>query len=297
LLTGSTRISGLQKPFGTAAQAGAVWVTEYEKGNLVRIDPRTSRVVTRRHVGAHAAHVVAHAGFVWVTDDIGGSVVAVEDSSAMSAQEIPLRQNFDLRPSAIAAAGDSVWVTMAPGFERPSTAPIPPGQLVRIGAGSREVVATIPIRGVATGVAAGGGVVWVASTLEPAAIHRVDPVTNRVVATIATGHPPTGALAFEAPDLWVANQDGYLTRIDARTNQVTGNFEVGSPEWPALDAEGQSIWISAPLDNIVARFDPGIGAVTRIVPAGSRPQGFAFLGSDLWVANYVDGTVMTLPIN
>ena len=156
---------------------------------------------------------------------------------------------------------------MAPWFEHPAAAQIPPGQLVRIDTMSKSVVATIPIRGVATGVAAGGGGVWVASVLEPAAIYRIDPATNRVVATIATGHSPTGALAFEALDLWVANHDGYLTRIDSRTNQVVGNFEVGSPEWPAL------------------------------VRAGTRPQEFALLGNNLWVANYLDGTAAKLPIN
>ena len=55
--------------------------------------------------------------------------------------------------------------------------------------------------------------------------------------------------------------------------------------------------MSAPLDNIVARFDPGTGTVTRTVRAGTRPQEFAFLGNDLWVTNYMDGTVAKLPIN
>jgi DNA-binding beta-propeller fold protein YncE len=297
LPVGSARISGLQKPFGIAAEPGSIWATEYDLGNLVRIDPVTSRIVGRSHVGVHAAHVVAHGGFIWVTDDQGGSVISVDEKTGAISRDIPLRQNFDLRPSAIAAGGDSVWVTLAPGFEHGASAQIPPCQLVRIEISRKEVVATIPIRGVAAGVALGGGAVWVASLLEPASIYRIDPTTNRVVATIATGHPLSGALAFKAPDLWVANQDGYLTRIDSRTNQVIGNFEVGSPEWPALVADGQSIWISAPLDNVVARFDPGLGAVTSTTRAGTRPQGFAFLGKDMWVANYVDGTVTKLPIN
>jgi len=264
---GSTQVSDLHKPFGIAVEDGSVWTTEYERGNLVRIDPGTSRVVARRHIGVHAAHIVADGGFIWVSDDLLGSVISVDEKSGTISRDIPLRQNFDLRPSAIAAGGDSVWVTMAPGFEHPAAPQIPPGQLVRIDMMSKSVVATIPIRGVATGVAVGGGGVWVASVLEPAAIYRIDPATNRVVATIATGHSPTGALAFEALDLWVANQDGYLTRIDSRTNQVVGNFEVGSPEWPAL------------------------------VRAGTRPQEFALLGNNLWVANYLDGTAAKLPIN
>lgn len=62
-------------------------------------------------------------------------------------------------------------------------------------------------------------------------------------------------------------------------------------------AQGQSVWISAPLDNIVARFDPAMGAVATTLRTGTRPQEFAFLGNDMWVANYVDGTIAKLPIN
>jgi DNA-binding beta-propeller fold protein YncE len=100
----------------------------------------------------------------------------------------------------------------------------------------------------------------------------------------------------------VSNQDlfpfqGSRSQGINSTNQVVGNFEVGSPEWPALVAQGNAIWISAPLDNIVAKFDPGTGAIASTVRAGSRPQEFAFLGNNLWVANYLDGTVVKLSVN
>jgi DNA-binding beta-propeller fold protein YncE len=167
---------------------------------------------------------------------------------------------------------------------------------VRVDPASGEVLATIPLPGNAAGVAVGGGAVWVISTLDPITIYRIDPNTKRVVATIDTGHTPTGALAYLDPYLWVANKDGDLTRIDSRTNRVT-SFAVGSPEWPALVAEGQAIWISAPLDNMVARFDIATGAISKTMRTGSRPQGFAVLGNDIWVANYGDGTVAKLHIN
>jgi DNA-binding beta-propeller fold protein YncE len=134
------------------------------------------------------------------------------------------------------------------------------------------------------------------SRVDPAVVYRIDPKTNRIAATIDSGHPASGAVTYQEPYLWAANADGYLTRIDSRTNRVT-SFAVGSPEWPVLVAEGQAIWISAPLDNIVARFDIATGAISKTMRTGSRPQGFAFLGNDIWVANYGDGTVAKLPIN
>lgn len=62
-------------------------------------------------------------------------------------------------------------------------------------------------------------------------------------------------------------------------------------------AVGKDLWISVPLDNLMARFDPATGAVTSTIRGGTRPQVFALLGTDMWVANYVDGTVARLPIN
>ena len=296
LPAGSQRIVGLTQPFGVATEKGDAWVTEYQAGNLVRIDASSNRIIARVHVGPHASHVVIQGGIAWVVDDLGGTVIGVDTETGRVVKKIPLRADAALRPNAIASDAGSVWVTMGLSTEYPAYASAPPSELVGFVPRSNEL-STTSLSGVLAGVVVGGGAVWVASVLDPATIYRIDPATKRLVASIETGHPVSGAIVYLNPDLWVANRDGYLTRIDSRTNQVVGNFEVGSPEWPALVAEGNAIWISAPLDNIVARFDPGTGTVTRTVRAGTRPQEFAFLGNDLWVTNYMDGTVAKLPIN
>jgi sugar lactone lactonase YvrE len=293
---GSRSIAGLKQPFGVATEKGDVWVTEYQAGNLVRIDGSSNRI-TRVHVGPHASHVVIQRGVAWVVDDLGSAVIGVDTEAARVVKEIPLRANAALRPNAIAAGDGSIWVTLGLSTENPPFASAPPSQLVGFVPGGNDELSTTRLAGVLAGVVVGGGAVWVASVLDPVTIYRIDPATKRIVASIDTGHPVSGALAYLDPDLWVANRDGYLTQIDARTNRIVGNFEVGSPEWPAVVAQGQAIWISAPLDNILARFDPATGTVSRTVRAGSRPQGFAFLGNDVWVANYIDGTVTKLPLN
>ena len=296
LPAGSSRISGLKQPFGVATETGAAWVTEYEAGNLVRIDTSANRIIARIHVGPHASHVVIQGGFAWVVDDLGGALISVDTRTNQVFKNIPMRPTSELRPIGLTAGEGSVWVILASNTEYQANPKNPPSQLVRVEPASNEVLDTIPVRGNAAGVAVGGGAVWIVSTLEPITIYRIDPTTRRVAASIDTGHTPSGAMAYQEPYLWVANQDGDLTRIDTRTNRAT-SFAVGSPEWPALVAEGKAIWISAPLDNILARFDPSTGAVTKTIRAGARPQKFAFLGNDLWVANYIDGTVARLPIN
>lgn len=291
---GSRVIQGLKQPFGVAAERGAVWVTEYGAGSLVRIDTSTNRM-TRIDLGAaHASRPVIQNGFVWVMDDQGGAVIAVDARTNQLSKKI---ENWPgrLLPVGLTAGEGSLWVLLpAVYFGNPPKNR--PSHLVRVDSPSGTVLADITVPGNATGVAVGGGAVWVVSTLEPDTIYRIDPTTNRIAARIDAGHTPSGALVFQEPYLWAANQDGYLTRVDRRTNAPT-LFEVGSPEWPALVSEGGAIWISAPLDNIVARFDPTTGTVTRTVHTGSRPQEFAFLGNDMWVANYLDGTVARIPIN
>ena len=297
LPAGGSRISGLKQPFGVAIDKGAAWVTEYEAGNLVRIDTSANRILARIHVGPHASHLVVQGGFAWVIDDLGGTLVSVDTRTNQVGKQIPMRPRPELRPIAIVADAGSIWVPLATNNENLATPHDPPSELVRVDASTGEVLATISVPGIAAGVAVGGGAVWVASTLNPIAVYRIDPAAKVLAATIDTGHTPTGAMAYLDPYLWVANQDGDLTRIDSRTNRAT-SFTVGSPEWPALVAQGQAIWISAPLDNVVARFDPATGVISRTVPTGgSRPQVFAFLGNDMWVANYVDGTLARLPIN
>jgi streptogramin lyase len=283
-------------PFGVATEKGVVWVTDYQAGSLVRIDPSANRI-TRIHVAQHASHLVIQGGFVWVIDDQASAVISV-DTRSNNVINIPIRPRPQDRPVAIAAGEGSVWVVLANTYEYvPNVRNRLQSSLVRLDPATGEILDTISLPGTAAGVAVGGGAVWVASRVDPPVVYRIDPKTKQVAATIDSGHPASGAVTYQDPYLWAANADGYLTRIDSRTNRATA-FDVGSPEWPVLVSDGQSIWISAPLDNLVARFNPATGAITRTVPTGgSRPQGFAFLGSDIWVANYLDGTVTKLPIN
>jgi DNA-binding beta-propeller fold protein YncE len=237
--------------------------------------------------------LVVQDGFVWVIDDQRRFIVQVDATSNQVIEKIP---TFGLRPAGIAGSSGSVWVTLGTSANLNRAAPIL-SELVRIDTATKART-IIMIDGLAAGVTVGGGAVWVSTILlEPMSIFRIDPATDRVVARVETGRAVSGPLAFGDSALWVANNDGYLTRIDSRSNKVTGNFELGSPEWAAMLAVGKDLWISAPLDNILARFDPTIGAVASTVRAGGRPQVFARLGSDIWVANYVDGTVTKLPIN
>jgi YVTN family beta-propeller protein len=76
-----------------------------------------------------------------------------------------------------------------------------------------------------SGVAVGGGVVWVADTGSDA-VSRIDP-GQRSVTTIPVGGAPVG-IDYGENAVWVANSaDGTVSRIDPARNRVVKTIKVG----------------------------------------------------------------------
>ena len=74
-------------------------------------------------------------------------------------------------------------------------------------------------------------------------VARIDPVKNRVVATIKVGREPL-SVAVGGGAVWVANTiDRTVTRIDPVTNLPTKTIRLGSsPE--AITAGDGSVWVA-----------------------------------------------------
>ena len=171
-------------------------------------------------------------------------------------------------PSAVAAAGGSVWAatgnatvvqldarsgrvetTIAVGNEPAAIAASDGGAWVaddadntvtRIDAGG---VATgpLPVGKGASGIAVGAGAVWVANTLDDT-VTRIDPATGETKATIPVGAGPRG-LAVGLGAVWVADSRGAdVSRIDPRTDRVQTIPVGGSPEGVAVDAG--RVWVT-----------------------------------------------------
>ena len=76
-------------------------------------------------------------------------------------------------------------------------------------------------------VALGAGSVWIGQgNANPSYVHRLDPRTGHVEASVLIPQGGAQALTFGNGALWVANADiGRVSRIDARTNDRHGNPE------------------------------------------------------------------------
>lgn len=169
-----------------------------------------------------------------------------------------------------------------------------------------KVIATVPVASTG-GIAVGGDAVWVASN-GPHAVARVDPQTNRVVATIQVSDPlpdplhgPTG-LAFSHGTLWVLDGSancGCVHRIDPKTNRIVATIPLGVATNFRIAPLGiattpDAIWVTnrwgsedAPAGSVV-RIDPTTNSIVAILPLGSSvegggPTGIAASSGEVWV--------------
>jgi len=115
--------------------------------------------------------------------------------------------------------------------------------------------------------------VWVAST-GPYAVHRIDPATNKLLATVTLPGEPCAGLATGFGSLWVplCTSTPSLAKIDLVANRLAAVFSVGpaAPEG-GITTSADSVWLIMDKSGTLARIDPATGAIRQTVklPAGS----------------------------
>ena len=129
-----------------------------------------------------------------------------------------------------------------------------------------------------------GDSVWISNKPKDI-LSRLDPRTNKVVATISTGKAPCAGLAMGFGSLWVPNcGDGSVWRFDAQTANVIAKISTGIADTEGTIAAGEgSIWMPSSASGVLARIDPSTNKiVARIqVPPGSFA---AMVGEDaVWL--------------
>jgi hypothetical protein len=216
---------------------GAIWVAG--QGALLRIDPRTNRVVATipTPLTGENASIAFGEGAVWVTSGQANGVVYRVDPAA---NRVTAAIGVPGGAFGIVVAAGTVWVTQYlpepnPGIVAridarsnrllsPVEVPNMPGA-IRSGLDAiwvtsrftvsridpRSGAATQPLHRVGDVRAVGAGSLWgtFANSADDAGVQRIDPVTGRVVATIRI---PYGVLiAFGLGTLWVAQDASTIT--------------------------------------------------------------------------------------
>ena len=131
-------------PAGIAIGDGAVWLTDTEADNVVRVDP--TGLLTPIPVGSGPTAIAVGAGGVWVVDSLDDAVVRIDPASRSVTATIPV----GLSPAGIAFGAGSVWVANSGD-----------GTVTRINPEHRQGDATIPVGGSPQALTVADGRVWV----------------------------------------------------------------------------------------------------------------------------------------
>lgn len=146
-----------------------------------------------------------------------------------------------------------------------------------------KVLATFDLGGEPDWMAITDDSVWI-SNQKFHAVHRINPITNQVEATIELPAEPCSGLVFAFGSLWVpvCSEPTTLVRIDPSTNQVAATLEIG----PA-DSEGS---IAASEDSIWMVTD-GSGTLLRIDPLKNEERQEVHVPAGSFNPIYSEGTV------
>ncbi|MCY7301717.1 MAG: winged helix-turn-helix domain-containing protein, partial [Thermoleophilia bacterium] len=206
-------------------------------GNSVAlVDPDSDGVVARVGVGHHPTSISAGEGVVWVLNGDDQTISRIDEATKRA-------KTFAIgaTPTEIVAGAGAVWVGVDGGRA-----------VVRLDRDSAVVDRTIKLSGNtsgSSGTSSGGSTiavddqaVWVINP--DRTISRIDPRTNRVVATIRARAANTVAVGESV--VWVVNIDSSLTRIDPATNSVRATIEIPANSLTGVAVGAGSVWATDP---------------------------------------------------
>lgn len=157
-------------------------------------------------------------------------------------------------------------------------------------------IATLHVGKTADWVAIVADAVWVGST-GPFAVHRIDPKTNRLVATVNLPGEPCAGLASGFDSLWIpiCGQFPAVAKVDLSSNSLVSVIKLAT-----VSAEGgvttsaDSVWVVVDKVGSLARISPDTGVVRQIVrvPAGSfNPM---YNDGQIWVTHATGAEVTVI---
>ena len=157
--------------------------------------------------------------------------------------------------------------------------------------GSGQITAQYGVGRGPGAVVAGGGSVWVASTLA-GTVSRINRERHEIVPIDVGGEP--NALAIGAGSLWVANgESGTVAQVDPGSNRVVQRLEVGNASRGIVAGFG-ALWVTSAVDGVVRRIDLDHPTVNRPIDIGANPSAIAAGADAIWVASEESGTVTRL---
>jgi DNA-binding beta-propeller fold protein YncE len=304
------------------AAAGAAAAFSFDHGgvhavvpvanSIIRIDPKTNKVVEDVHVGREPSGIVATHGAVWVANEQDRTLTRY-DTKTHEQQTIGGLRGVGFVTS------DQHGNIYASGWDYPYVWLIDPKSVARVG--------TFRVRSRAVGMAVGGGSLWVVDRLVNG-VTRIDLARPRKHGFVHVGADPL-VTVFGYGALWVANSDegtvsvirpgilkaqtipvlnkpfgiasGYgsiwvgsygwseVVRIDPELRRVIKKIDVAPPGYGQsglynVAAGAGSIWAVNAETNDIARIDPQTNKVVAHISLPVSPRVISVDGDQVWVS-------------
>jgi streptogramin lyase len=265
---------------------GSVWLANGPARTVTRIDPRTDAVIARIAVPDPASVIAVGAGAIWLTSLPGNSLTRIDPRTNAATQTISLAPG-GAGPVGVTVFRGFVWVANHRGEPTTSVAKVDPATM--------RVVDVIPVgQQTAAGpqwIVSGAGSIWTNVTSDPAVVVRIDPRTDRILATI----PAPGACAEMAADdraVWAGSSDDPacppgVTRIDPRTNTVTATITEGGAV-NAVALHGGTLWYGTTASHLLGRVDVATNRVRSLTPMPGPAFGMSVGGGAVWTTDAAD---------
>jgi streptogramin lyase len=260
-----------------AVSDGAMWTTWSESqpwpstevaNTLIRMDPRTGRVLARTPLAVPTNTLVAGGGWLWALSLGSGGVVRLDPrTGGPSASVIGLGDD----PYDIAFGDGALWAL----FDRGRT-------VRRIDVGTGRVGPAIETGGTGIWLAAGEGALW-APDYPRGALRRID-TRSGAVTVIPLDMEWPGKPVIGLGSVWVPG-DGYVVRVDARTLR-TRRIAVGGHAAGPVIAAG-SVWLAEEgkgVFRIDPRCDHPVGPF--VATPGTNSTYLASAGGTVWVSDW-----------
>ena len=146
----------------------------------------------------------------------------------------------------------------------------------------------------------GFGSVWLTKS-ESHMLYRIDPLADKVVASIPVGPDAELGIAFGLGSVWVADaKDHKLRQIDPRTNRVVHAFPVNIADEPegSIAAGAGSLWLltneNGTDSGTLSRLDPRTGKAIANIKVKPHSYAVVVAAGSAWVSNSSDASVLRI---
>jgi virginiamycin B lyase len=148
----------------------------------------------------------------------------------------------------------------------------------------------------------GFGSVWLSKSQEHA-VYRIDPVSNKIVATIPVGPDPELGFGIGLGSVWVADtKEHSIRQIDPATNKVVNTFAANISNEPegSIDAGAGSVWALTNEEHTdsgtLSRIDPNTGKVIANIKVKPHSYAVVLAQDSAWVTNSADASVTRVDV-